>query len=455
MIRMKYFSTLAACVIALSLGACSSDSAFPDATGEGNVRAINAITTAPPFSFLIEERLIANVGFGESSTTFSYDDLEYNFNFEVVLAGTTTRTRVATEFLDVERDKDYTFVIGGDIATPTITLWEADVREWAGDETVFEARFAHAAPATGAVDVYLAEATDPPTAPVAGADQGTLTLGETTAAADFAGGEYILTVTAAGDETAILYQSVPFTPSNASSIILTIFDSVANNPVPVTVSQVNASGGGSTRIPDSRSLPPLRFFHASIDGGDTDIYVEDPLDTPLVVNHAFRDVTGDFEVAAGDTPITYTTASNVGSILVERTQTVEQGSQYNIYFIESVAGEDAIIVSITDRRPVETIGKVSFINTATNHSIVDLYVVEADTGIDEALPFIGGLPLGAVAAGVQLSPDSYDAYVTAPLTKDVLAGPVRLDLAGGDVLDALIYDNVDPAIADLVFVTPP
>ncbi len=454
MIRMKYFSTLAACVIALSLGACSSDSAFPDATGEGNVRAINAITTAPPFSFLIEERLIANVGFGESSTTFSYDDLEYNFNFEVVLAGATTGTRVATEFLDVVRDRDYTFVIGGDIATPTITLWEADVREWTGDETVFEARFAHAAPTLGAVDVYLDEATDPPMAPVAGADQGTVELGESTAPVDFAGGEYILTITTAGDETAVLYQSLPFTPLNASSIILTIFDSAANDPVPVTVSLVNATGG-STRLPDSRSLPTLRFFHASINGGDTDIYVEDPLDTPLVVNHAFRDVTGDFEVPVGETPITYTTAGNVGSILVERTQLVAQGSQYNVYFLESDPGEDAAVTLVTDRRPVETVGKLTFVNTATNHRLVDIYVVEADTGIDEALPLVGNLPLGATGAGLRLAPDSYDAFVTVPFAKDVLAGPVRLDLAGGDVLDALIYDDVDPAIVDLVFITPP
>ena len=451
---MKRYYTLALFTIAVLLGACSNESAFPNASGKGNVRAINTIATAPAFSFLIEERLLGTIDFGTSSVTNSYDDLEYTFNFEVALLGATRRTRVASQFLDVVKNKDYTFVLSGAIDAPTITLWEADVREWSGEETVFEVRFAHAAPSLGDVDVYLAEATDPPTAPVAGAAQGTLAFGEVIPAADYAGGEYILTVTDQGDETAILFQSDPFTPASQTSIILTVFD--GDDLAPVSVSVVNATGGaGSSRLRDSSVLPTMRFFHASINAGDTDIYVEDPLTTPLVMNHTFPDVTGDLEVPAGDLPVTYTTAGNMGSVLVDVDQTLVAGTHYNLYFIETDAGEDAVILSPRDRRSVETLSKLGFINTSTNYSAVDLYAVEADTTIDEVPPFIASLPLGASPVTVPLIPISYDLYVTAPGEKDVLAGPVRVDLAGGEIRDILIYDNADPATADVVVIAPP
>ena len=452
---MKRYFILAVCAAAVLQSACSGESAFPEATGDSNVRAINTIPTAPAFSFLIEERFIGNVEFATASITNAYDDLDYTFNFEVALAGNTTRTRVASQFLDVVRDKDYTFVISGNIATPTIALWESDRRTWEGDETVFEVRFAHAASSLGDIDVYFSEATDPPTAPVPGAAQGTLAFGEFVPAADFAGGEYILTVTPAGDETTILYQSDPFTPRNATSIVMTVFDSDASDLTPVTVSLVNATDGGSSRLLDSRSQPTLRFFHASIDAGNTDIYVEDPLVTPRVSDHAFKDVTVDFAVPAGDVPLTYTAAGGTGSVLIDVDQPIVAGFRYHVYLLRTSEGEDAVVVSPTDRRAVETLSKLSIANTSTNNPRVDVYIVEADADIEELLPLIVNLPLGTFPASVALTPDSYDIYITVPSEKDVIVGPVRADLVGGDVFDVLIYDNLEPTTVDLELIAPP
>lgn len=462
---MKCLPTLAVCLTAIILGACSGDSAFPVATGESSVRAINTIPTAPAFSFLIEERLIGNVEFGTSSVSSRYDDLQYTFNFEVALAGNQTRTRVASQFLDVVVDKDYTFVISGAVAAPTITVWEADVREWVGDETVFEARFAHAAPSLDNIDIYLTEATDPPTLPVAGTEQGTLAFGEFVAATDFAGGDYILTITEEDDEMAILFQSDPFTTLAQSSLIFTVFDATANDLTPASVSVINATASRSSKLFDSRVLPTLRFFHASIDGGDTDIYVEDPLGTPLVINHAFKDVTGDFDVPAGDVPITYTTASNMGSILVDIDVPVAAGTRSHLYFIESVDGEDGIAAATVDRRSVETLVRLSFINTSTNHSAVDIYLVPdlppdsedppPEDPIADILPTFASLPLGESPVRLSLVVTGYEIYVTVAGEKTVLAGPVRLDAVGGEVLDVIIYDTADTAATEVALIPPP
>ena len=132
---MKHFLVLAMALVALSLGACTKESQFPEATGKASFRAINTIPTSPPFSFLIEERPIGNAAYKNSSSPSSFDDLEYTFNFDVVLGGNQPATRVASRFLAAEAGKDYTFVISGVTAAPTVTLWEGEIREWAETDT--------------------------------------------------------------------------------------------------------------------------------------------------------------------------------------------------------------------------------------------------------------------------------------------------------------------------------
>ena len=77
-----------ACLAVLSLSACTGESKRPVATGKGGVRAINTISTAPNFLFLIEERTLAVVAYATGSDRTAYDDFEYIFNFEAILPDT-------------------------------------------------------------------------------------------------------------------------------------------------------------------------------------------------------------------------------------------------------------------------------------------------------------------------------------------------------------------------------
>jgi len=63
---------------------------------------------------------------------------------------------------------------------------------------------------------------------------------------------------------------------------------------------------------------------------------------------------------------------------------------------------------------------------------------------------LGGDPIQfSVAAG------DLDLYLTTPDEKTVLAGPVPLTIALGDIMDFVIYDKVDPAVVDLVSIPLP
>ena len=338
---MKRYPILAIFLAAVFLGACAPESSFPVASGEGSVRAINTIPTSPVFSFLIERRVIGAVEYKTASAPTTYDDLHYTFNFETSLVGTLGPTLVASVPLDVVRDKDHTFIISGEISAPDITIWEGDIREWAEGETVFEARFGHTAQSLGNVDVYFA---DPSVPPVQGSELGTLAFGEFIPAADFQAGDYVLTLTTAGDDSDILFTSNPVTMNAQSPLLFTVFDGDANDLSPWSARMFSMAVPGESVLVDSRYPPTLRFFHASMNFDTADIYLDDPLTAPFVGGHAFRDVTDDLAVITpGLLPLTYTTANNIGSILIDAERLVVPGTQSHIYVIRTSLGTDLLV----------------------------------------------------------------------------------------------------------------
>ena len=98
---MRRFFLLSGCLSALLITACTDGSTFPDPTGKGSVRAINAISTSPTITFLIEERAIGSMAYKTASSKAAYDDFEYIFNFEALLPGDTVNTRIASQTIQV------------------------------------------------------------------------------------------------------------------------------------------------------------------------------------------------------------------------------------------------------------------------------------------------------------------------------------------------------------------
>ena len=104
---------------------------------------------------------------------------------------------------------------------------------------------------------------------------------------------------------------------------------------------------------------------------------------------------------------------------------------------------------IPGRRPVETSANVLAFQASSNYNVLSLYFVEPYTTIDGIVPFLAGVGTGAVNPGAPIAAGSYDIFVTELGETDILAGPVRVDVVVGDVLDILINDTVDPVVLDL------
>lgn len=391
------------------------------------------------------------MNFKANTAPREWDDLDYTFNFEAVIPPQPGTTRIASQFLDVVANMEYTLLFWGSLAAPTINIWEKPKRTFDGTATVFEMRAGHAAGSLGTVDVYFAL---DGVAPVLGEQYATLAPGGVSGTADFdAAGSYVLTVTAEGDPGTVLFQSAATPLLSNQSVVLTIFDGDANDTSPVVGKVIN-SNGQSTTLADNRTLPTVRYVHATMDLVTSDIYDDALLANRIVADFAFGDATGDLDTAAGELPITFTAAGNPGAILFETTLTSFLGTRLNFYMtVDTSVDPDALIGvrQIVDRRSIETIARLTFFHSAVNHSSVDLYIVDAGTTIDEALPRQIQLPYRQQTPALALAEGSFDVYITTSGEKTILDGPIPFDTVLGGVYEAVLLDRVDPAFAEFKF----
>lgn len=441
---------LIAVLTAIATSGCSGESNLPTATGKGAVRAINAIPTSPAVNFLIEQRQIGTVDYKRSSQTQSFDDLDYTFNFEVTLAGNSERTRVASQYIDFVKDKDYTIVLSGDLSNPDLTLWETDLRSWTESETAFQIRFSHTAASLGEVDVYFAA---PEITPQLGQQVATLSFGEIAEPRDFQSGEYVLIYTPAGDPDTVLFASDTLSPTVRAASIITVFDADANDTAPLSVRVIDANGSVSN-IGSPDYPPTLRLIQASAALSTADVYIEDAPDvltTADVEGHSFGDYTGDLPAVAATNYLTYTSPGDTAVILFEATQNAFPGNRYELYLVGDT-DTLTIVPTVPDRRSVESFARFSIMHAAIGHPRVNIFVIEADGDLETAAPVFFRVPVGDTPARTNLLAGSLDLYIEADdVDRTVLAGPYRLDVAAGDVIQLLLLDSVaQPEIVDIV-----
>ncbi|MEO1201496.1 MAG: DUF4397 domain-containing protein [Pseudomonadota bacterium] len=432
----------------LALTGCVGDSARPVATGKGAVRMINALDNAPAVGFFIEERFLETVNAQQGSSLQQWDDLEYNFNMEVNVGGELEARRIATETLNVEVDREYALLLTGAFDDPTVTVWETAEREFDGTETVFEVRFTHLSSA-GSAAVYLLPEGE---APAADNALGTLASGEFLAPVDVEAGEYVLTITEAGDPAAVLYRSIAGEFGARVATTLAFTDGTSADTAPYSVQLIGASGDSVT-LRDARFAPTVRLFQAAIALPDADVYPADDLVNPFVANHVFGDVTGDLAIETGSNPLTYTAVGNTSVTLLESGVNADLGRRYNLVVI-AVDDDFQGINYVIDRSPDFSIARLLAFQASANHPEVDIYVVERDAGFEGTGLALSGLGLGGINT-ISFGPRQLDLYATTSGEDTVLAGPVPLDLELGEFVELFILDTVDPATVELRVVPAP
>jgi len=439
--------TLAAAIL---LGACGGESSLPEATGKASISAINAVKTAPEVAFLIEKRRLGTAAYTRATSATPFDDLSYTFNFELFYSGETEIRNLASVSQDIVKDTDYIFVLTGTLADASVLVWETPEREFTGTETFFEARFAHTADSLGSVDYYFAA---PGVAPAADNAVGTLAFGDVLTLGDFEAGDYVLTITAAGMPGDVLYQSATTTFVAATQYIMSSFDGDASTFAPIIARAIvsgTGSAGGSLRMPDANYPATVEFVNGSLAIGTVDIYEDALLTSQLVAGHAYKDISAEFELAAGDNPVLYTPTTLLSPVLIDDTLNFALGTRGRAVAY-GPADNLEIKAYLPDRRSVESQAGLQFFNAVTNFGLINVYVVETGTTIVGKVAIRPAIPGGFVVQVIGLKPGSFDIYVTQFGETDILAGPVRIDVERGDVLEGMIFDTVDPATLEINF----
>ncbi len=448
---MKRIFLLLTCIGALFLSACGGDSKLPTPTGKGAVRAINAIPGSPEFVFLIEERPLGALRYKQSSRPARYDDISYSFNFDIRYPGDATPTRVASETLKVEKDREYIFLVTGDITAPTFTVWDGDIREWDEGDTVFEVRVSHGSASLGDIDVYFDEAGTVlgTNAPVA-----TLALGEIGEPADYEAGPHVMTVTAAGDLDTVYYTSSETDLLPQFAHIITVFDGDGNDTAPVAVRSMTAVGN-PLLMPDANYPPETRFIHSAYTLETVDIYNDDLLTNLFAEDLPFGVATLDLETTLEAERYYFTPANSQATVLFEYGAIPQNPGTFTHIYLYGDTDDWRATRFSPDRSTSSISVELRIFHAARNNVLFNVYVKNRDEPVSEDdQPLL--LAIYASPTGIlQFREGSYDIYLTEQGTKTEISAPYQIDVALGDLVDLIAVDTVDPAVVELIEVPVP
>lgn len=433
-------------ILAITITSCSK-SKFDVASGKATVKGIHAAKGLSSVSLRIEERVIASLNYKDALAGARYDNLSYQFNFDLVSPIDGTITRIASQTTALETGTDYTFVLTGTADNASIITWQRPEKLWDGTETDFTATFGHLAGSRGDVDVYFAPTG---TLPALGGQIATISYGERAPMFDLPAADYEIILTAAGDPATVYFQSSPLTMPGARNVLFALFDNDGATTGDLNVRLM--SGTGNAELGEVNSPTELRVIHSSIENVTLDAFLDADYGTAIASNLAFGQVSPYWPTTPATHGISLTPAGNTTVITAETTTYLGSSTPYSAYLFGTAAAPS--IVVFQDRlRYVDNYAKLRFMNGSENHALVDIYVEAPGTDIANELPYAGGLPSRTATLERFLDPGSYEVTITETGLKTVIAGPFPVSVLARDVREILITDTVDPATADLVVVT--
>ena len=436
---MKRTFTFLACMAALTLTACTSESKLPEASGKGGVRGINAMLGSPAVTFRIEERSLGTLPYKDSSAPALYDNFEYNFNFDINIPGEDEPQRIATIATQIEDGQDHVFVLSGDLANPVVTTWVSELRDWNDTETVFEVRFAHLAESLADVDVYFYEESGP--MPVQGEQAATLSYGDVMSTADFEEGAYVALVTAAGDISTVYHSTSAVTLTARSSHLISIFDGDDNDTSPYILRSMSAAGV-SRRLTDPSYPSTMRFIHGASTLPAVDVYNDEALTNLVTANLSLGAATMDFDAVSGVDTLYFTPTGSTATVLFSQALSDVPASTPTDLYITGTTDTWVGINLSQDRASAATLAKLSLYHSAFDAESMDLYLVErGGTLAEDALPRLSRINYTLPSGTAALADGSYDVYLTELFSKTVIGGPYALDIELGDVVYLLAYDD--------------
>lgn len=420
-----------------------------DPEGRGNIRAVHAIGGLGDVSFQIEARGLQTPGFQVTTPFSTFDSLVYDFHFDYAGVASGEIERLATATISIRPDTNHTLVLAGTPQAPRVIALEQPVPTFDPESTALEIWFGNIAPSAGSVDLYVGApgfdpaAATPRAAAVAVQGFSSITVIES--------GEYEIVATVAGQPGSELFRSETATLPPVDRVLINLFDSEGET----TGDHVVVLSGEITgaRLIDQSAPAQVQLVHTSLNAGNIDLYINEPLTTPVFADAPFGFVSVPTTIAEADDlaefTVTTTVAGNVGAVLTSSPSVLSDGSLSLLFFSGDQAADTLVVQTLTEsRRSIFDAASVGFYNAIQNTPVVDIYLADAGSNFLDSRPIVNDATPSLSTSLAPLRPQAYDLYVVENQTNDVLLGPVAVDLSAGDVRRFVLVDTVDPNIAD-------
>lgn len=475
-VRRFSVRSFAVIVAGLALASCGGgggggNDETPSDPSVWHFRGINVVADSPTLQFYVDDTAVATADF---ATATDYKPAHTGERPVKVAIRNPSKLETADpgytdigteETYDFQGPTDYTLVESGTVASPRQFLITDTSRAAVADNVVEYQVINAATEVAGSLDVYI-------TAPGAGIDTpqraGLLALGVASTKAN-------LTLEAATGADEDATRSTDFTLEVRSGAGV-IFRSntigvgeqkrllivIANHPGPAGASPVQAfvfstaAAEAPTTLINKTDPSEVRAANVSPDAGPIDLIVGSTAMDVIAPNVAFGAASPYVARPAGTYNAIGTPAGNPGVFYFVNQITTAIGRSFTVYGQGPLSGMRGLLF-LDDRRVVPTEARFRFLYAGDSEggSALDLYMVKRGVAFDlkattKPTPRVASLGYRTMSVQQVLDAGSYEVYLALAGDDEVLAGPLRVDLADG-TLQTLALANA-PGGAELEIV---
>lgn len=427
-------------VAALGLAACGGSSS---SSGGGDddmtrVRVLHAATDAPDVRVSVDgEVAIGRLAFGDGSGFLALPAGARDVRVEGLTPEGEVEVFAAT--LDLAADRVYTIIANGRLSDDSFAPFVADASPEGPGGDQIRLQVAHAASGAPPVDVYVTAvgADLPSSAPVNA--EGPLAPGESLAPVTVPAAEYQVRVTAAGDASAVVFDSGPLTLAGGSDLLVAAVDNTGPGDAPIRL--VGLGAEEPIKLLSAGTPSGLRAAHLSADAGVVDVVAgTDPAALAAVFEDVpFTAVSPFLAVPPGDYAVNVL-AGGMPQLVPDAELSLAAGMRYSAFAVGAVAtGSFTLVPSVDDLRSVATHGRLRVLHAAEIAGEVDVYLVPRATPTDrvsEFEPVLAGFAFTELTDFLPLTPGEYEVFVT-PADVAVVAITATVVVAPGGVYTAV------------------
>ena len=431
---MKTIRALGIAALIVTAGCDSDGIERPPPT---TVHVFNAASNIASVAVLREEILLIETNYA-GGTQQTFDSGPYDFHLQTLPVGSFLSERVLTFREDLGPRRDNLFVILARDGEPEVFV--SSTEEFSADTGTARWTLFHAFDGLGDLDVYVEPADTDLTQAV---PRGRIAFA-TPLTFEFAIALPRLYLTAPGDPTSIIFESLGQDVLPNTSEVLVISDPGNQGSYDILVSRVRANTG---RLAQEGQQSAVRMINLTEDRTARDVYLDDTTEPPLLAAFAYGELTPYLVVEPTQHSIISTPVDNPGTVEGQVGWFATPGRVFTVFLTGDASTGITHNIVAEDNRSLDGEVSLQIISGATLFAQHEVFIVDPGTDITTVNATVTLQP-PAFTQRLRLLPGDYELFVRDDLTDAVIAGPEPLSMGDGGVYSLILSNSLDGSTVD-------